>query len=360
MLRHYRRYWVIPIFLLLSLPALLHGLVELRLVDRTEQVDVLNPPPVTTRKLPARIDAFLSSNFGWRHNMIVANGAVRYFVLGSGNANVYVGREGRMFYRDQEAIAQSYGAVLRTDRVAATAEFLANLKDVLASRGAKLYVAMPPNGSTIYRDYLPATVQGQTTEYDLMMRQLSAKGIAAVDLRPVLQRLREEVPSYYAYDTHWTESGAIGAFNAIADLTGSDWRFEPAGLPLSGTFEYRGDLARMLGVRDFLSERTRIIAREGTVVYKGPGNPAAIAIDGQRGGPTVLIIGDSFSESIPWLLQRRAGRAVWLHHSSCEFDWELIERFKPDQVWWLPVERSMICARGSRPLGAPAAISAVR
>ncbi len=69
-----------------------------------------------------------------------------------------------------------------------------------------------------------------------------------------------------------------------------------------------------------------------------------------RAGPAVLIIGDSFTESFfPPLLAQHAGRAIWMHSHECAFDWNAIDRYRPDEVWWMPTERALVCDPGARP-----------
>ena len=77
------------------------------------------------------------------------------------------------------------------------------------------------------------------------------------------------------------------------------------------------------------------------------------ASDG-RPGPTILIIGDSFTEGFfrPMLLPH-VGRIVWLHHRWCGFDWETVDQFHPDEVWWMPTERYLLCNPGVTPANFP-------
>jgi hypothetical protein len=50
------------------------------------------------------------------------------------------------------------------------------------------------------------------------------------------------------------------------------------------------------------------------------------------------------------MLLQHVGRAVWLNHRECGFDWNWIDKFQPDEVWWVPTERFLICDEGVRPL----------
>ena len=117
-----------------------------------------------------------------------------------------VGRDGRMFYLGEEAVRQSAGLVLRDQRVADAVDLIAAMRDDLARRGVRFLVASPPNASTVYQDDLPDWAQnrGRRTEYDLFLDGLAARGVKAVDLRPVMAEARSEraglFPSRLALD----------------------------------------------------------------------------------------------------------------------------------------------------------------
>jgi hypothetical protein len=68
-------------------------------------------------------------------------------------------------------------------------------------------------------------------------------------------------------------------------------------------------------------------------------------------GPTVLIIGDSYTaDFFPSLIAERVGRMVWIHMDGCGFDWRVVEAEAPDYVLLLPAERNAMCG-GQRPAG---------
>ena len=66
-----------------------------------------------------------------------------------------------------------------------------------------------------------------------------------------------------------------------------------------------------------------------------------------RPGPTIMVIGDSFTSGyFPLFLSQHVGRAAWFHHEYCSFDWAWIDKMRPDEVWWMPVEVSLFAALG--------------
>jgi alginate O-acetyltransferase complex protein AlgJ len=50
------------------------------------------------------------------------------------------------------------------------------------------------------------------------------------------------------------------------------------------------------------------------------------------------------------MLSQHGGRAIWIHHHECGFDWKLIDKYRPDEVWWVPTERYLVCDPGVTPL----------
>ena len=143
-------------------------------------------------------------------------------------------------------------------------------------------------------------------------------------------------------------------FNAIAEADSHpDWRLDPAtsiGPPVA---RKGGDLARVLGVQDEVSETAAELALppEGKAEDLSDGPMADHVLTSDRPGPTIMVIGDSFTASyFPLMLMQHVGRAIWLNHRQCGFDWKWIDKFRPDEVWWVPTERFLICDESVRPL----------
>ena len=81
------------------------------------------------QELPRQIDAYLRDHFGLRKMLIHWYALLNQGVFRSGNASVMYGRDGWMFYQNDDMVLQSAGLVRRDDRVIATAELLAAMKN---------------------------------------------------------------------------------------------------------------------------------------------------------------------------------------------------------------------------------------
>lgn len=356
MIHPYRQYWSLLTILLLALP-LLAGVVSPG-VDTKSSVELRGlaqmphlPNSVRGwRELPAQIDAYLHDHFGLRERMIRWEAVLNQAILRSGNASALFGRDGWMFFKGDNMVQQSAGLMRRDNAVAETADFLAAMKHDLSARGIAFLVASPPNSSTIYQGQLPdwARNHGQPTEYDLLLDDLAARGVFAVDLRPALRQGLTEGKVYRAHDTHWTPRGALIAFNVVAEAAShSDWRLDISanlGAPKNAT---AGDLSRILGIADEVSEPVEpLTLPAGRVELLSGGSHATFVESTDRSGPTVMIIGDSFtSVFFPPMLLSHVSRVVSVFHYWCAFDWKWIDQFHPDEVWWMPTERYLTCRK---------------
>jgi alginate O-acetyltransferase complex protein AlgJ len=357
-----RRHFAVLAFLLITTP-LVVGLVApdspatvLKEGRRLAPAPRLPASGTDWLALPGEIDAYLKDHFGLREALIRAHKDLTKPLLGFGNDSVLVGRDGRMFYLGEEAVRQSAGLVVRDESVADAVNLIAAMNANLARRGIRFLVASPPNAATVYQDDLPDWAQnrGKPTEYNLFMKGLAARAVKAIDLRPVMAEARTTGAAYFRHDSHWTARGALAAFNAVVAADGHPaWRLDPATALAPPSERRGGDLARLLGVQDSVTEETEELALpqgEKTLLTADPYGDY-IETSG-RPGPTVMIIGDSFTGAhIEPMLLQHVGRVVWLASEHCGFDWSAIDRFRPDEVWWMPNERFLICDPGARPRG---------
>ncbi len=318
-------------------------------------------PPTTGASwlaLPAAVDAYLKDHFGLRETLITAHRELTKPTLSFGNDSVLVGRDGRMFFLGEDAVRQSAGLLVRDRKVAEATDMLVRMNDELQARGIRFLVAMPPNAATIYQDDLPLWAQnpGKPTEYNMLLANLAAKGVTAVDLRPPVRDARKRGPAFYMHDTHWTSRGALAAYNAIVKADShEDWRLDPASALGPMTLRKGGDLARMLGVGDGVSEyaeASTLPSKERPLQFSDP--VADFTETSENAGPTILILGDSFtSGDFPPMILQHASRVVWMSHLVCGFDWNEVEKYRPDEVWWMPTERFLVCLTGQKPKGLP-------
>ncbi len=354
MVRRYRRYWCLPLLLVLWLPIAVQGLApDSKALAANEYRELAAPPAWPGHAagwlaLPGQLDGYLRDHFGLRHAMIRGYARLTQHWLHAGNALVLPGRDDWLFVRLNGMVEESAGALRHDRAMAHTADVLATLQQSLAQRGIALLAAPPPNSATIYPDKLPdwAANPGVPTDYDSLLASLAARGIKAVDLRPALALARKSGKVYLRHDTHWTGRGALIGFNAVAQAAGHpDWQLDPAKV-LRRPFDMPGgDLGRMLGIAEDQTETTEELAlpipKVETISADAYPTYSKVAA---HPGPTIMVIGDSFTEArYDTMVLQHAGRFVWVFNNFCNFDRAWIDRFQPDEVWWMVTERNLAC-----------------
>lgn len=308
------------------------------------------------RELPRVIDAWLADHFGFRAPLMQAAGKLQRRLGGAGPAPVVVdGKRGQMFL--VEGLLRSTGQEVDPARAADYAAYVCEAKAKLG--GAKVVASLAPSPAEIEPDLAPdwAGPAKTPTEYDLILGGLAQCGVTTVDLRPVLRAGRARGQVYRRLDSHWTLRGSLLAYDQIVDAMGRpDWRIDPNSLTWETKALDNGDLPRLAGQPQAVEQvetHERVGLPPGAVRAPIPGlearvNPP-ILIDTGKPGPTVLIVGDSFTVyAMPPYFAPFVGKLAWVHEDRCTFDWRVMARVKPDYVLFLPAAREAICG-GARP-----------
>jgi len=361
LLARHRRPWALVLLAALAVPLALQTMQPAEVASEGE-ARMLAPVPQWPRStqqwlaLPRALDRFLSDHFGLRGELVRAHGRLRYAIDLPSDLRVIIGRDNWLFLNGDGTIEQSTGKILREAQIATFADKAAALRAHLAAKGAQLVVAIPPNGSTINRARLPAwaALAPSVTEYDLMMRALAKRGVTAVDLRTALNA-NAGSPTYRRTDTHWNRLGALVAYNAVVQAARKpEWTIDPARVLKGFERIEGGDLARLLAVAADVSDEDAVIDLGPYGPAPPPATPLATQfesggdlVETGRAGPTVMVIGDSFTRGF-WqdYFAAHAGRYLWMHHELCGFRRSVIDEHAPQLVILAPAERQMFCAGG--------------
>ena len=206
----------------------------------------LETESVVSEWLLPRVQSFLSS------------------ALGAGNEQVYLGRDGWLFYRpDVEYLTgppflaptalrhRTLAAAVQPDPVKAIIAF----RDQLAARGIKLLVFPVPTKPSVEPERLSFRARAEelleNESFAEFQRRLSAAGMQILDPAPLLMDRKagsNDLPQFLEKDTHWRPEAmeyvasrlAWAINNAEPDGSTGALRISPA--EISG----RGDIARML------------------------------------------------------------------------------------------------------------------
>ncbi|QFR33646.1 hypothetical protein [Ancylobacter sp. TS-1] len=362
-----RRWLAVFFFAVLCLPALGLFLPDLPAPERT----ALAPAARWWRNASRHLDPYINDTFGFRGAVLAAHGRYLRFIGSPPSDRVLEGENGALFIRDDATLEQSLGQTVRPGAVAGFVDFTRSLDAQVTALGGRFVALIAPNAQTVTRENLPAYARRAMktpTEYDLIAERMAADGIPFVDLRPLMEAAKKDGPIYFRYDTHWNERGALLAFNAAMDAAGRpDLAVSPEAALGPPVARPDGDLLRLAGLEQPDPPDRRFQWQEPFIA---PQNLAPVAgavmeadhpifhseaFETGHAGPRIMVVGDSFTRDF-WrgLIATRSSAFAWAHHRSCRFDRGLIERFRPDILIYIPVERYLPCDASLAPAGVAA------
>ena len=225
-----------------------------------------------------------------------------WLLLGDTGARVRPGCDGWLFLNDEMRINRHARANAETK-----AAVVRDIRQRLATRGISLLVVVVPDKSRIASAQLcdlrrPGQLMNRAVTW---VADLNKAGVRAVDLAAALQPLGAE--AYLRTDTHWSESGAAAAAEAIAR------QVQAMGISATPHKEFEviaqaparraGDLVRLAGL-EWLpvnwqpaaeSVATSLISEKATAAQGDADNLDDLFGDGNL--PNVALIGTSFSRN---------------------------------------------------------------
>lgn len=270
------------------------------------------------------------------------------------NKEVLLGQEEWMFLSHDNDVIDKYRGVKKLS----DEEAIDWIKDMssrvyfLKKKGIDCWFIIVPDKSTVYHLYLPMWCSKVGPSFtDILVQNLKEqKSIKWIDLRPLLIEEARNNKIYYKYDTHWNDYGSYLAYQYIIQRIHKDIRVSPIeknevrfiNKNISG-----GDLAGLLGLKDFLTEDTKTAEiLNTTVVYKkGEQDLVSFMKDGfatvtSGSSSRAVILCDSFVHPhMVKYLQVTFSFTFFKHHDGMEFDKDLILQQHPDVVLYIVVER---------------------
>ena len=367
--RRFRDLATVALFLgAIALPATVGFLQDHGVAVAGENRRAAPRPPLALRRkalreYPAAFEAWYNDAFGLRAPLIRGynHAMVGWFGV-SPNPKVVIGKDGWLFL-GAERTMDDYRVVqpFRPQDLEAWQHALEDRQAWLAARGIRFLVVLPPNGQTVYPEFVPDAYDRvrPTSRLDQLATHLAAHStIELLDLRPALLAAKAHERVWHRTDSHWNDRGAFVAYQAIVDRLA---RWYPNMTPAPrDAFEETveadqpgRDLAGMLDLRDVFREdvlglRRRTPGRASSAdphvdVARDTKEPWAVPQAYEGGdptGPRAVVLRDSFSIGLIPLLSEHFSRVLYL--TTYDLRPRLIERERPDVVILQLVERHLL------------------
>ena len=303
--------------------------------------------------LPRRIDPWFADHFAWRGQLVTASFTLQASagLRSSGGLQVLRGKDDWLLL--YSGLLGVTGGEVRADVAERYAAFVCGLRDDARSHGARFLFAPAPSTAEIYPEALPDWVARRSpTQPDLVLRAVRGCGVDAVDLRPAMLAAKQTAKLYQHHDSHWTNAGALVAFNGMARALGQPWTIAPNTMNWRPGKPLDSDLVRLDGAFD-LPQELAPEPPEGPDMAPGIGRfsdlqtspyPAPFLETNRAPRPLVLVIGDSYTADFMRQYFRRAGVSwAWANQAECRFDRRILDRVKPDIVVLMPASRLESC-----------------
>ncbi|MGZ3344127.1 MAG: alginate O-acetyltransferase AlgX-related protein [Caulobacteraceae bacterium] len=341
---------VLPVLGMLAAPYETQSVMERR--------DLALPPSVPADArgwvlLPRRLDAWFADHFAWRGLLVRAAFTLQAGagLRSSGSLQVVRGRGDWLLLR--QGLLEASGG--QTDPASARryAAFVCGVQQEAKARGARFLFAPAPSTLEVYPEAAPDWLTlRRPTQPERILEDAGACGARTLDLRPAMLGAKGLEKLYQHHDSHWTNAGALVAFNAVAAALGEPWGIDPKSLGWRPGKPYDSDLVRLSGAFD-LPQELAPEPPEGPSVapvngpwpdLARPPYPPAFVQAAPRAHPMVLVIGDSYTADFWPQYFRRAGVGLaWIHQAECRFDRRIYDRVKPDIVILAPASRLEFC-----------------
>src|SRR5712672_1536439 len=328
-----------PMILLFGALLLVPAVAQLAgMGQSTGENRILAPfPKLTTFKdlavLTRTSENYVNDRFGLRSQLVHANSLMHYRLGISTNKEIVIGKDGWLFYAAERIVEQHTGAdIFRPDELDKWVRQMEANRDWLEQRNIAFYIVAAPDKNTIYPEKLPdyPRPRNATTRLDQLSSRLERSTLDFINPKAaLLAAKRNNIPVYFEGDSHWTQRGALIAyellmervrkkFPAIIPKTIDDYAVsvdQHPGADLAYHLALYGDLHYAVDRLEPRAPRHQIGA--ATTMRPGWGWPLGEVRTDLRDRPHLLGIGDSFSDYVlgPNFLYETFRDPVHTHHN---------------------------------------------
>ncbi|MDD2923756.1 hypothetical protein [Rhodoferax sp.] len=246
---------------------------------------------LTTGQLEKKLDQQMPA----RDHLIAWANGLRYTLLRGSNDQVRTGKDGWLFLTEELKYDPN-----GLQNMATRVELVSRVSTLLFQKNIQLVVALVPDKARLYQDKLAIdsyTITNQS-RYAEALRQMQTARIAVVDLHTPLKQSRLKEAVYYTTDTHWNQTGARLAAQAIAEHVkglGVPLKKTDFSTSLAATATQRpGDLTRLMGLHTLPTyfQPKADVEAEATTRQLGDGGGAGLFGDNTL---SAVLTGTSYS-----------------------------------------------------------------
>lgn len=349
-----RRLCIVAFWLCLALPQLVYPMIKENIdSENYENRTYAAFPEIswqTMAQVPRGLEAYYNDRVPFKNQFTRINTRLQQRInqnkslmeFMAGLELVTVGQEGWLYYTtiglEEDSIRDYLGNNLYTEEeLRWLAEYYQRVNDYFQGRGIEFVLFVPPNKEQIYDEYMPKNVeltQGTTRMEQATHYLKEHTDVNVIFARDALLEAKKQYPVYYKYDSHWNSVGAFVGVQLLTELLQEE-AVPLAEVEVEQTDAYGRDLAGILGiVKDCNDDhgysiqgykkdvKAEVLEKDGELFYHFQSN----AKDQRR----VLVLHDSFAESMRGYLAKCFGEVTFVNDSVYERAKELLDEEPPD------------------------------
>lgn len=256
---------------------------------------------------------YFTEHFAFRPQMVSSNALIYGKLFGTSTTDqVLLGKNNWMYYT--ETLNDYTGQHLMTERALKNVVHnLALMQKYVESRGSEFLLVIAPNKNSIYDENMPYYYRKRTgkNNYERLMPLLDSAGIHYTDLFTAFGESDEVL--YLERDSHWTNKGAVLAYNQIMENTDLDYETYEH-IPCEVKKNYMGDLTEMLYPENSEPDENEYYQKEWLHSYNNEVTDNMddwIETSSPKSDACLLMYRDSFGESMLPFLAEEFGNAYF-------------------------------------------------
>ena len=343
----------------LTIPSLL-TLFDVKLIENCEKRELNTLPSFSfSEKFIDDFENYFDDNFGLRHSLISWGSSIKVNLFKSSvhPQNVKFGKSGWLFYNKIDGSmfnSYTHRNLLSNEELDSLVEVWENRKIDLENKGIKYIMAVWPNKSAIYPEFIPLTMQAQIKDTVSKTNQIlnylhsSKSSIPFIAVRSKFMEEKKKNQLYRKLDTHWNQAGAFYAYRYFMEETSNILGVVPYNLDdftITYHAESKGDLLSMLGIcetNSFSENNPTLRLKDNTLSTTKSGgkykNSLIFKNEKCENRLKVLIFRDSFTDAlIPFFKNHfYETHFVWFDYQN-----HIVDSIKPNIVITSFVERNI-------------------
>lgn len=328
--------------------------------ENNENRELASFPQVSLASLgdfPSQFEAFYKDHVPFKNALVnFYNFIDTEFFQTTKIGDVVIGEDNWLFYlpsKDGENAMADYQKtnVYSLEQSAEIAAKIEKVRDWFLDNGVgQFHYYVAPSKETIYSEYMPdkpEVIGVGDSRMETFARYMKENSDVEFDfLADYLEKYSEKYQLFRKYDTHMNNLGGyITNEKIVEDLTGECL---PIGAiqVMMGTNPCRGDLSRMIGRykeldddREYGLDHFHDGVRYKVKKEKSEGGEEILKVfkSNSSNEKTLMVIGDSFRLRLEKYMPYRYQKTVFVRID--DFNQELLEKYMPDDVILITVER---------------------